>query len=66
MSTAKTILGIVPTMQAMTIASSAYRSMPKKKQNRKKALKGMIGSATNVFVGTPLMTASANFIGGMD
>jgi len=66
MSTAKTILGIVPTMQSLAIASSAYRAIPKKKQSRKKALKRMIGSATNVFVGTPLTQMSASFIAGMD
>ena len=64
MTVNKAILGIVPTMQAAAIASSAYKAIPKKKC--RKPMKKIIGGAADIMIGTSLMKASADFIGGID
>jgi len=64
MSTAKTILGIVPTMQSVALASAAYRTIPRrrKKNRSRKMLKGY----AKIMTGIPLTQATAQMIGGMD
>lgn len=64
MTASKAILSIVPTMQSIAIASSAYKAIPKK--NKKVTMKKTIRSTTDVIVGTSLMQASAGFLSGVD
>ena len=58
MSTAKTILGVVPAMQA---ASLLAETVPRRNRKRKLVKTGM-----KAIMGTSLIQANAQFIGGMD
>ena len=64
MSTAKAILGIVPTMQSVALAGEAYKAVPKGK--KKTSVKKMLKSGANIIIGSSLIKTNAEFIGGMD
>lgn len=69
MSSTSAILGIVPTMQATAIASSAYKAVPRmkpqKKPNYRKQTKRMVGAGVKAIVGTSLLIPTAQLIGGV-
>jgi len=57
--TAKTILGVIPTMQSLALAGHAYKMIPKKKVSPKKQMKNLVKGATGILVGIPLIKATA-------
>jgi len=62
MTAYKSILGIVPTMQSVALASSAYKAAKKKKCRTKCIMK----SSMNAIVGANMIKATAQTIGGID
>lgn len=63
MTSAKTILRLVPTMQAAGIAANAYRGFSKRK--KKQNVKGIMKSATGTIVGISFISPTAQLIEGM-
>ena len=60
MSGEKAILGIAPTMQSMALLGG---TMPRKK--KRMGMGHIVGGATKILVGVPLIGATANEIAGM-
>jgi ABC-type molybdate transport system substrate-binding protein len=60
MSTAKSILGTVPVMQSLAVASEAYGMVSKKKKKKK-----LLKSTINIFAGAAMTQATAQIIGDM-
>lgn len=73
MSTAKTILGIVPGLQATSIlamnlknVNDNFKLKPAKKLNLKKPVKNMVKTGVGTMIGIGLISPTASMINALD
>jgi len=73
MSTAKTILGIVPGLQATSLlamnlknVNDNFKLKPKKKMNMKKPIKNIVKTGVGTMIGIGMIGPTASMINAMD
>ena len=62
MSTAKDLMNLAQSMNALAIASDSYSYAT----NKKKTAKGFVSHGTNAMIGSSFLKANAQLIGSLD